>query len=247
MKSLPLDIQLFLSRYDGEDEVHPDAKDNWEFYTNKQPCRPDNLFIEEIHQRWKGDYNELEHNHRFIQWLFPIREHGMNYLAQPLQLHEIELMTASEEVMSRLRTSYAIMLDFYGMELEDEETGLLCRSPSYRARYRHLCRSFHNYLRISRILKCLSELGLETLNVGFVLHVLSEQCEHGNLITTSLRNSMDQWWINCIRDEHDRGWIKESVNKVRKGELVFDRRLYELVMKERLSSGRLSLPSINCH
>jgi hypothetical protein len=29
---------------------------------------------------------------RYIQWLFPIREHGMNDESQPLQLHEIEKM-----------------------------------------------------------------------------------------------------------------------------------------------------------
>ena len=40
----------------------------------------------------------------------------------------------------------------------------------------------HNNLRISRIFKCLSELGLERLNAGFILHVLNEQSEHDRLL-----------------------------------------------------------------
>jgi hypothetical protein len=115
----------------------------------------------------------------------------------------------------------------------------ICR-PSERAK--GFPGSFHNYLRISRILKCLSELSLEGLNTGFLLHVLNEQSEHDNLNTPSIRDSMDRWWINCIRDDHDRGWINDLVNKVRKKEFVFDRRLYELVMEERESSGCLSMP-----
>lgn len=36
--------------------------------------------------------------------------------------------------------------------------GEVARADHYRARYRHLNRSFHNYLRITRILKCLGEV-----------------------------------------------------------------------------------------
>ena len=35
------------------------------------------------------------------------------------------------------------------------------RAAHYAPRYRHLDSSFHNYLRITRILKCLGELGFE--------------------------------------------------------------------------------------
>jgi hypothetical protein len=52
----------------------------------------------------------------------------MNYASQPLQMHEIEAMKASPEIMSRVIRSYKLMLSFYGMTLLDEETGLLGRS-----------------------------------------------------------------------------------------------------------------------
>ncbi len=50
----------------------------------------DGDFIDQIHKTWWGDTPKLERHHGYIQWLFPIREEGMNYESQPLQLHEIE-------------------------------------------------------------------------------------------------------------------------------------------------------------
>ena len=52
-----------------------------------------------------------------------------------------------------------MMLHFYGMRLVDSATGKVARAEHYRGRYAHLNRSFHNYLRITRILKCLGECG----------------------------------------------------------------------------------------
>ena len=74
------------------------------------------------------------HDHRF-----PIREYGLNYSAQPLQKHEIKTMTKDETIIRRIVTSYKLMLDFYGMRLEDEATGLVSRSKNHAAQYRNLC------------------------------------------------------------------------------------------------------------
>ena len=73
---------------------------------------------------------------------FPIREYGLNYAAQPLQKHEIKAMTKDETIMRRVLVSYQLMLDFYGMRLEDEATGLISRSKDYAARYRNLCSTY---------------------------------------------------------------------------------------------------------
>lgn len=35
--------------------------------------------VEDIHKKWWYDYDLLEEHHGYIQWLFPIREHGMNW------------------------------------------------------------------------------------------------------------------------------------------------------------------------
>ena len=135
----------------------------------------------------------------------------MNYESQPLRRHEAEAMKADDAIRERVLRSYCLMLDFYGMRLEDSETGFFTRSDkNYKDRYRNLARechvastcghgerrlagSSHNNLRISRILKCLSILDLERLNAGFLLFVLAEQSEHGELNTPAIRSSMDRW------------------------------------------------------
>ena len=105
--------------------------------------------IEDIHKKWKGDHTRLERHHGYIQWLFPIRERGLNWQAQELQSHEIEVneynviiimqtarsnfsymlyihvqsILADPVAHKRILTSYELMLDFYGMKLKDPKTG----------------------------------------------------------------------------------------------------------------------------
>jgi hypothetical protein len=203
----------------------------------------------------------LVHPTRCKRWIsFPIREYGVNYQAQPLQRHEIQAMVADEAIIARILESYRLMLDFYGMQLESPETGRLSRSePEHicRERYRNLVRKLysessyqggltkyqgasHNNLRISRILKSLSEFGLEHLNAGFLLHVLNEQSEHNKLNTAVITRSMDQWWANCIRNDEERTWIGSLIKKVRTDEeFVFKREMYEQALERRRETGRL--------
>jgi len=165
----------------------------------------------------------------------------MNYQSQPLQPHEIKAMTADADIMKRVFTSYRLMLDFYGMRLECKETGLVDASLPPRdtpARYKNLMRSTHNNLRITRILKCLSELGLGHLNAGLLLHVLNEQSERQNLVASALLGSMDRWWANCFRDPKERIWIAEQIQKVRRKDgFVFTRQMYTAALQRRKERG----------
>jgi len=241
MSAIPRDVLEFLNDYPTIGDGSSSA--NLEFYSNRRRCRPDNLLIEEIHERWRGDYAKLEYKHGFIQWLFPIQEHGMNFESKPLQRHEITEMKADDKIVARVLDSYQLMLDFYGMKLDSAETGQLSRADVERKQieqYKNLSLSSHNYLRISRILKCLSELGLERLNAGFLLHVLNEQSEHGQLNNSTLRGSMDRWWANCLRNEREREWIRGMIVRVREEEgFVFTRQMYEQALERRKSTGKL--------
>lgn len=95
----------------------------------------------------------------------------------------------------------------------------------------------HNNLRITRILKCLSELGHEHLNAGFILHVLNEQSEHAQLKSPFILDSMDRWWANCIRDNDEREWVRQTISQVRTGKLVFTREMYEKALEDRTQKG----------
>jgi len=182
----------------------------------------------------------------------------MNFESQPLQPHEIQVMKSDPVIIERVVQSYRLMLDFYGMRLVSAELGLVDRVPpprNFETRYRNLVRkcklpsihpsglffsfsrkgSSHNYLRISRILKCLSELGLEHLNTGFLLHVLNEQSEWNELNSRGIRSSMDRWWANCIRNDEERQWIGETIRKVRlhSDEFIFTRDEYKKYLESR--------------
>jgi len=51
-------------------------------------------------------------------------------------------MKNDETIMRRILASYKLMLDFYGMRLENEATGLILRSENYVAQYRNLCSTY---------------------------------------------------------------------------------------------------------
>ena len=85
------------------------------------------------------------------------------------------------------------MLDFFGMKLANRDTGKIARSDEHqKQQYRLLNSSFHNYLRITRILKCLGEFDLEHFQAPFCEFVLSEIFENGELKNT-LKSCLSYW------------------------------------------------------
>jgi len=72
--------------------------------------------------------------------LFPIREQGLNWNAQELQLHEITEIKKDKKALKRVLTSYKMMLDFYGMKLVDDKDGTIARADNWRKRFQHLNR-----------------------------------------------------------------------------------------------------------
>eukprot|EP00732_Lithocolla_globosa_P005285 Lithocolla_globosa_v1_NODE_5385_length_1249_cov_15.352596.p1 type:complete len:266 gc:universal NODE_5385_length_1249_cov_15.352596:891-94(-) len=204
------DARTYLEGYPGqEDDLS--INDNIKFYRNQLRSRPDGLLVEEFHLQWAGNYFNLEANHGFIQWLFPIREHGMNFESVPLQKHEIDLFLQDPNCGQRLVKSYQLMLDFYGMRIKTLETGELERSERYLERYQHLNTSFHNYLRITRILKCLGELGYEHYKSPFLDFVLNEMME-GHL--WSCTTSFKDYWAPVLRNEQERDMFQQKLESV---------------------------------
>lgn len=149
------EISLVVTRYKFRVRVkeikNPDECQNYLFYTNKIASQPDGDFIDTIHTKWFGDYEKLEVLHGYIQWLFPLFEsNGFNALAKRLKHAEAALMREDLEVAKRFLKSYKLMLDFYGLELLDEETGKIGRSSKWEQRYHNLDNHLHNNLRISK-------------------------------------------------------------------------------------------------
>jgi hypothetical protein len=189
------DMAVYRQGYPGQGLDRKSMDENIRFYRNELRCVPDGKLIEEIHEEWADDYGGLERRHGYIQWLFPIHEMGVNSDAQVLQRHEAASMISDPLVMRRIRRSYEMMLGFYGAELEDWSTGVLRRAPNYKERFRNLDSRSHNYLRITRILKFLGEVGLERLKLPFLafwareVFVEKSLANPGNLIDGTRRES----------------------------------------------------------
>jgi hypothetical protein len=85
--------------------------------------------------------------------------------AHPLTRFEAAEMNASPEILARVRRSYELMLDFYGMRLLNTETGLVGRKDDgWEAQYQNLmCElyfvglTFSDYI-YTRCLRCFPQL-----------------------------------------------------------------------------------------
>ncbi|XP_048863693.1 opioid growth factor receptor-like protein 1 isoform X1 [Brienomyrus brachyistius] len=174
---------------------------NLRFYLNKVPLVPDGIYVEEILTQWRGDYDKLEHNHTYIQWLFPLREQGLNFYAQELTQDEIKEFQNSREARRRFLQAYALMLDFFGVKLLDK-SGSVTRAPNWQERFQHLNESQHNYLRITRILKSLGELGFEAFKAPLVRLLLEEALVGGTL--PNMRHSALEYFVYTLRDRSQR-------------------------------------------
>ncbi|XP_071956721.1 uncharacterized protein [Antedon mediterranea] len=185
-------------------------KDNWLFYQNKIKFKPEGEFIDEIHEKWKGNYDVLEYNHNYIQWLFPIREKGVNWYSQVLQLHEAKRIQKDPAARKRFINSLEMMLGFYGIRIKlIKGSYKLCRSDDFESRFKHLNRSSHNYLRITRIFKSMCELGFEEMQQPLILFFYNEIFETKEL-KSSVKRSFLTYWLQTIRDDNLRLYIEEK-------------------------------------
>ncbi|KAM8858774.1 opioid growth factor receptor-like protein 1 isoform 2-T2 [Spinachia spinachia] len=174
----------------------PNEYRNLRFYLNKIPLVPDGIYVEEILTKWRGDYDKLEHNHTYIQWLFPLREQGLNFYAHELTQEEIKEFQSTREAKRRFLSAYSLMLDFYGIKLLDK-SGNVARASNWHQRFQHLNESQHNYLRITRILKSLGELGYEAFKAPLVRLFLEESLCHNTL--PNMLHSALEYFVYTIR------------------------------------------------
>lgn len=67
-----------------------------------------------------------------------------------------------------------------------------------------------------------------------------EQSAEEQLRTHTIKNSMDRWWANCLRNEEERKWINETIGKVRAEEdFVFSEEAYQEALRRRKDTGSL--------
>ena len=110
---------------------------------------------------WNND--ALEEVHDYIQWLFPLDEpSGASRHAPVLTAPDISTFRSDATLKEALRRSLARMLAFYGFELIDTDgTPQVAPARDWEDRAAvWLHPANHNYLRLTRIMKSLTLLGL---------------------------------------------------------------------------------------
>lgn len=143
---------------------------------------------------WQLDHFWLEHDHKYIQWLFPIEVHSrFNHHAPVLSLDDRAQFAQSEQVRQAQQDSLNLMLDFFGMKWSGGE---VTPKPELNIRdHIWLKRGGHNHLRISRIIRRLALCGQMEL---------SKQFQAAMLETADLYGEVSQqtqcYWLKANQD-----------------------------------------------
>lgn len=113
---------------------------------------------------WDFDYFNLENNHDFIQWIFPLNRPSSSKRNSPiLSLDEIDYLRKSEVAQESLRKSFSVMLDFWG--LVDLGNKIVAHENLSPMNFNHfwIRRGNHNQLRMTRVMTSLAMLGQANL------------------------------------------------------------------------------------
>lgn len=173
------------------------SQDIISFYSGTQPDTQ-NRMIREI---WAWDFEKLECVHNYIQWLFPLPERSaFNADAPIVNAEVIQAFQTNPVLQQNLLRSFTVMLQFYGLQRQEIDNGkiVVTQSENYPNRKREwLFPANHNYLRITRILKCLMTFGLEDEAQAFYHCLRQIYRESSDLIGDKTL----QYWSNAVEPE----------------------------------------------
>ncbi len=113
----------------------------------------------------------LEATHDYIQWVFPLPERSPYNPAAPVLTHaDIAAFDAGPELRGRLLDGFRRLLGFYGFAVAGEPDRFAVVPDDRRdPRTMHWVTPHnHNFLRISRILRCLHLLGCPQAGRAFL-------------------------------------------------------------------------------
>lgn len=132
----------------------------------------DGRWLREIRQ-W--DVDKLEEDHHYIQWLFPLPVESEVVIAPVLREWEVPEIRSTPRLRAEIVGSLHQMLAFYGYELVERPGPVVIHAPHFATRVaRWMTPDNHNYRRISRILRCLSLVGLFNDATAFLRMLMAD-------------------------------------------------------------------------
>jgi hypothetical protein len=156
-------------------------------------------YVQEI-QAWPDD--QLETAHDYIQWLFPLSEKsGFNVAAPVLTRESIQEFRTQPDLQQKLRGSFLRMMTFYGFETRFGKQITVTRAPNFAAKATGwLSPGNHNHLRITRILRCLTVLGLEAEAKAFFGCLSGVYDDEQSKPMPAISEDTMQYWRKALGD-----------------------------------------------
>ena len=114
-----------------------------------------------LHEILEWSDGQLEDVHDYIQWLFPLPEHSQaNPYAPLLDARTVTLFHEDEKLRRELRAALDRMLEFFGFT---RQQSVILPGPNFPERAANwLTPGNHNHLRLTRMMRSMRILGLET-------------------------------------------------------------------------------------
>jgi hypothetical protein len=167
-----------------EEEYYDGLPSVIDFYSNKYPGY-NGRYLNDI-LSMKYNYHFLEKRHDFIQWLFPTFNRGMA-LAPLLSGKIIDQFGSNLDLQSNLRESFILFLDFLGLSFIENK---VIKNISNDRLKEWITHGNHNFLRITRVLSALKNLGLKDEAKAFYEFLINE-------LTAEQKAIVGQSSFNC--------------------------------------------------
>jgi hypothetical protein len=151
-------------------------------------------YLHTVHKHWMLNYPELERTHNFIQLMFPLQEKSQYHPEMPTLTQADITFFGMTAIRQRLYISSVVMLGFYGFEYYK---GAIHRAGNFDARAGEWCTpKNHNFLRITRMLKSMTLLGLEYEAMMFFSTLSLIYSGFGK---TTIGNETYHYWMEAIQ------------------------------------------------
>ncbi|EAR85751.1 opioid growth factor receptor (macronuclear) [Tetrahymena thermophila SB210] len=161
---------------------------------------------------WKGQYAHLDINHAYFHWLFP-------HFQGPFGKERAILFRQNAVIGKRIIQSYELILDFYGIKLDDEATGQVSRLENYLERYKEtFLRPYTNHeFRVKRMLQFLNVTGYRIYAVQLVKFLEKEVYKFGKNFVPPLKSLelifQTEWKPYGEIDEKDKKALESVAQK----------------------------------
>ena len=176
---------------------------------------------------WGYTVWQLENDHTYIQWIFPLDTPSeFNSLAPVICKDDIKQLSSANLalIQTNMLQSLSVMLRFYGFDYTKYgQPGIICRH-NFQNKKRNWCvLNNHNHLRITRILKSLKLFELDRYADAFYQALIDAEADE-RVVTCKLGYLVNprtlQFWADAVG--------KESVIETKEGSGMKKNYLWEM-------------------